>query len=246
MKKTTKIRGIFFDLGWTLMAPVNGDWMITKRFKQLCDAEQTTDFSTDRIQKAKNTAAEYLNRNHKMKSVREEEQQFADFYELLGKNLPELRMTHEKALDIAHDRVHNMANYRILQGTIPVLERLKSEGFRLGVISDTWPSVRNQLDFFQLSKYFDSLTFSYELGVFKPNTAMYEDALQKMALPADQTIFVDDMEQNLDAAKRMEINGIQSLAEPGKISCGKYPVIKFPEELMLVKYFDAKYFDTKL
>ena len=72
--------------------------------------------------------------------------------------------------------------FGIFQDALSTLQALRGR-YKLGVISDTWPSIRPVLDAFGLTPYFDCFTFSFELGCFKPDRRMYEDALAKMGLP---------------------------------------------------------------
>lgn len=125
-----------------------------------------------------------------------------------------------------------MGNYVLLEDTVKTLETLKKRGIKLGVISDTWPDVVLQLKHFRIIDYFDSLTFSYELGVFKPDTALFKDALAKIKLPAEQTVFVDDMAYILEGAHRLGINPVQSLVEPKKRADMRFPSVKKPSEVL--------------
>ena len=76
------------------------------------------------------------------------------------------------------------------------MEALRGK-YKLGVISDTWPSIVPVLEEFGLPGYFDTLTYSFEVGCFKPDPRMFADALGKMGLPPEQCVFIDDTAQNL-------------------------------------------------
>lgn len=223
------IKGIFFDLGWTLEFPRNGDWMLTSFFCQSCNQTALSGISPLEMKAALSEGFAYLSKNHKVSSEEEEEKQFIHYYEIIGKALPQLGITHKKAAGIAHDRTYNMHNYELIEGTRETLEKLRQKGFKLGIISDTWPSVRTQLAYFDIMQYFDCATFSCDLGVFKPNPAMYKDALDKMGLPAEQTVFVDDMPYILEGAQKLGIKPLQSVQEPGKHPDSRFPFIIRPE-----------------
>jgi putative hydrolase of the HAD superfamily len=225
------IKGIFFDLGWTLEFPRNGDWMLTSFFCQSCNQTALSGVSPLELKAALSEGFDYLSKNHKVSSEEEEEKQFVNYYEIIGKVLPSLGITHKTAAGIAHDRTYNMHNYELFEGTRETLEKLKQKGFKLGIISDTWPSVRTQLAYFDIMQYFDCATFSCDLGVFKPNPAMYKDALGKMELPAEQTVFVDDMPYILEGAQKLGIKPIQSVQEPGKRPDSRFPFIIRPEDI---------------
>ena len=94
-----------------------------------------------------------------------------------------------------------------------VLETL-SKTHRLGLISDTWPSVDKQLEHIGVDRYFSFHTYSCELGVFKPDRRMYLDALAKGGVPAEETVFIDDSVRNLDGAAELGITPILIAANP--------------------------------
>ncbi|MFA6857153.1 MAG: HAD-IA family hydrolase [Treponema sp.] len=225
------IKGVFLDLGWTLEFPRNGDWMITEAFCQACSQPALSGLSPLELKAALSEGFNYLAKNHKVPSEEEEEKQFIHYYEIIGKALPQLGITYQKAADIAHDRTYNMQNYELIEGSRETLIKLKQNGFKLGIISDTWPSVRSQLAYFDIMQYFDSVTFSCDLGVFKPDPAMYKDALDKIKLPAEQTVFVDDMPYILEGAQKAGIKPIQSLQEPGKCRDLRFPFINRPADI---------------
>ena len=61
------------------------------------------------------------------------------------------------------------------------------------------------LEEFDALRYFDFATYSFELGAVKPDPRMYQDALEKMGLPAGETVFVDDTLKNLHGAAALGI-----------------------------------------
>lgn len=225
------ILAVYFDLGWTLEAPANGDWLVTRRFIELCNPCGFASVSGKRLQDAVDHAGRYLAANHKLETMKQEETQFTHFYSLIAKELPCLGLTDEKAADIAYDRTYNIENYQLLSDTKQTLEELRKRNIKLGVISDTWPSVVLQLTQLGITSYFDTFTFSYELGVFKPDPAIYRDARTKMGIVACKTAFVDDMVKNLDGAQKLGIIPVQSLAEPGKVAGIRYPTIRKPSDI---------------
>jgi HAD superfamily hydrolase (TIGR01549 family) len=66
---------------------------------------------------------------------------------------------------------------------IPVLEKLKARGLRLGIVSNAaFPpqSMRNQLASLDLAPYFDATVYSSEIGIRKPNRAIYEECMNRL------------------------------------------------------------------
>ena len=106
-----------------------------------------------------------------------------------------------------------MDNYVIYSDAKNVIQTL-SKTHRLGIISDTWPSIENQLRSLDVLQYFSFATYSFSLGVFKPDRRMYLDALQKCGCDAKDTVFIDDCPANLEGAAALGITPILIAANP--------------------------------
>ena len=63
---------------------------------------------------------------------------------------------------------------------------------------------------------------------------MYEDAVEKNGLPAEETVYIDDLTMSLNAAKAYGINGVCSIAKPGAKTVPDYPCIQQPDGLLEV------------
>ena len=202
---------IFFDVGYTLDMPASGDWMFTNRFlAEAGDALKTR--GSEEISRAKNTALRYLAGNHLIPTVDAEIDQFYRYYSIISDEL-NLALSEEQRRRIARDRACNMENYIPYPGVQEVLEKL-SKTHRLGIISDTWPSIEQQLEYIGVSRYFSFATFSCYLGVFKPDPRMYLDALAKSGVSPEQTVFIDDSVTNLEGAAALGIFPILIAANP--------------------------------
>ena len=106
-----------------------------------------------------------------------------------------------------------MDNYVIYSDAKSVIQTL-SKTHSLGIISDTWPSIDNQLRALNVLQYFSFATYSSSLGVFKPDRRMYLDALRKCGQDAKDTVFIDDSPVNLSAAAELGITPVLIAANP--------------------------------
>ena len=52
-------------------------------------------------------------------------------------------------------------------------------------------------------------TFSCELGLAKPDPAIYNKFLELLNVQPPEAIFVDDLQKNIDAANALGIHGIR-------------------------------------
>ena len=125
----------------------------------------------------------------------------------------DLGLSEKQREEIARDRACNMENYLPYPGIREVLGTL-SKTHRLGVISDTWPSIEQQLEYLGISQFLSFQTFSCYLGIFKPDRRMYLDALEKSGVPASEAVFIDDSPRNLEGAAALDITPILIAANP--------------------------------
>lgn len=228
--KSEDIKGIFFDVGWTLLAPRFGSWHLCSKLFEFVDIGFFNSIPQKRREAAFGCGQAFLKLHEKLDTEEEEYTYTREFVRIISENLPELELSPEKIDAIAYDKVYNMENYIYFGDAVPLLESLRGK-YKLGVISDTWPSITRMLDYGGLTKYFDTFTYSCTLGVCKPDRRMYEDAISKLGLPAEQTIFIDDFEFNLDGAAACGINPVLITYKPGAVQSKKYPSISKISEL---------------
>ena len=220
---------IFFDVGYTLDRPASGDWMFTNRFMQEA-GDRLKACNGSEILRAKEAGLRFLADHHRVPSVEAECDQFYRYYSIISEELL-LGLSEGQRKQIAWDRTYNMENYIPYPGVREVLETL-SKTRRLGIISDTWPSIEQQLKSIGISQFFSFTTFSCFVGVFKPDRRMYLDALGKSGVPAEETVFIDDSVRNLEGAAALGITPILINAGPGSDAETAFPKIRDLRELI--------------
>ncbi len=87
--------------------------------------------------------------------------------------------------------------------TIDVLEWFSARGYRMGVISDTFPSLRLTLEAAGLDGYFQSFVCSDQVGVMKPEPLIYQTALAELGVSAQESLYVDDYDVEADGARAL-------------------------------------------
>jgi 2-haloalkanoic acid dehalogenase type II len=93
--------------------------------------------------------------------------------------------------------------------TESVLEILKEREFELGVVSNATDLVRKVFDNLGLTKYFDFLVISDEVGVRKPSPKIFQIALEKAGTSPGRTLFVGDkFAIDVAGAKRVGMNAV--------------------------------------
>lgn len=137
---------------------------------------------------------------HGLKSIEEEKSVFLRYYEelLLGEGvidkIPERAQLLFSELWCNNDRL-------LFDEVIDVLEFIKGQGCKLGVISDTSPSLQLTLEQLGLGKYFESYTCSSLVGAMKPDPIIYNAALVSLNVKAEESIYVDDYDIEADGAR---------------------------------------------
>lgn len=220
---------IFLDVGYTLDYPASGDWMLTNRFYEIA-GDRINGKDHDEIWNARNVGIRFLEENHLLTTMEEEKDQYFEFYSIISKELG-LGLSSDDLEEIAKDRTYNMENYFAYPGTADAVSEL-SKSFKLGIISDTWPSITPQLEHIGVLEYISFHTYSCFLGIFKPDKKMYLDALEKCGVPASETVFIDDRIANLEGAEKLGITPILITANPVSDVETKYTKIKDLRELL--------------
>ena len=64
------------------------------------------------------------------------------------------------------------------------------------------------LDKWGIRDMFDVVSFSWELGMKKPTKEMFDITLEKLGVKPEESIFIDDGENNVLKAKELGLNGI--------------------------------------
>ena len=82
--------------------------------------------------------------------------------------------------------------WRLFEDTLPVLDRLKADGYRLGIISNWDHRLFSIVEQLGLGSYFEHVTASSKVGTAKPGAAIFHHALQALKVPAEGAIHIGD------------------------------------------------------
>ena len=86
-----------------------------------------------------------------------------------------------------------------LKGKLPRIILSNTNALHMEYVFREFPVIRD----------FDGHILSHEVGLLKPDAAIYELALQRYGLPAAQTVFIDDLEANCAGARAVGLRVIQ-------------------------------------
>lgn len=92
--------------------------------------------------------------------------------------------------------------------TIALVEELRDR-YRVGVLSNADGSLRSRLrDGLGIHELFHAIVCSAEVGIAKPDPAVYRLAAQRLDVPPEACVFVDDSEVNVQAAETVGMRGV--------------------------------------
>ena len=86
-----------------------------------------------------------------------------------------------------------------------VLRKARAAGIRTCLLSNSWGNSYPRELFAEL---FDGVVISGEVGLRKPDPAIFQHALGLLGLPPQECAFIDDIEHNVRAAERLGIVGV--------------------------------------
>lgn len=111
--------------------------------------------------------------------------------------------------EISDIRNQFFAGDRLDMDLIAHLHRLRKD-YKIGLLSNAWDDLRTLLnDQFGILKIFDAAIISAEVGLIKPDLRIYQLAAEKLSVPANQAIFIDDVAENVQAAQKVGMSAIQ-------------------------------------
>jgi HAD superfamily hydrolase (TIGR01509 family) len=96
-----------------------------------------------------------------------------------------------------------------IEGTVAVLADLRRAGVRVAALSN-WSAEKFPI---AMSRYpflgwFETMVISGQVGVSKPDPRIYRILLDRIALSADSTLFIDDVAANVAAAVDLGMNAL--------------------------------------
>lgn len=93
-----------------------------------------------------------------------------------------------------------------------VVEELRATGLTVGLLSNSWGNTYPRA---RINALLDPVVISAEVGLRKPDPAIFELALDRVGVPADRVLFIDDAEPNVLGARA---SGLQALLHVDHLS----------------------------
>jgi epoxide hydrolase-like predicted phosphatase len=82
--------------------------------------------------------------------------------------------------------------------------------YKTALLSNAWDDLRQVItEKWHFEDVFDAMIISAEVRLTKPDPRIFQLALERLGVKADQAIFVDDMQRNVEGAKAVGLQAIQ-------------------------------------
>ena len=94
----------------------------------------------------------------------------------------------------------------------PVLEKIKQRGYKLGIIANQPPGTEERLEKWGMIGFFDVIAASAELGMSKPDHAIFRWALEQADCSAGDAVMVGDrLDNDMAPANRLGMHSVRLL-----------------------------------
>ena len=183
-----QIKNIIFDIGNVL---VDFSW---KKHYEDCGFD---DQMVERLAKATVYSSDW---NEYDRGVLTDEQIIDSFVENDPEIETEIRKTQEDFSGIILHR----------ETSIPWIQALKEQGYQVLVLSNfSHRALKQCRDEMTFLDYVDGGILSYRENLIKPDPAIYQLLMERYDLNPEESIFIDDTPQNVEAARKLGIHGIE-------------------------------------
>ena len=123
---------------------------------------------------------------------------------IMKSNLPE--KLHQYCTDIMDTWKEGLT---INNEIVELIKEIKNKGYNTYVLSNAPIEIDDFLKQNNLTKLFDGIILSAFEKLAKPNKEIYKLILNKFDLKAKESFFIDDKLENVEAAKKLEIDAFQ-------------------------------------
>ena len=184
-----KYKAVFFDRDGTL---VHGDpeWTAFRNRSLKEWSGREFDNSYDYFMKIFNRVEEGDSPFAPSHTVEEELEFFRQWYLFVFDDMGITEKRSERA-DMLVEKLWYLKKHPYPE-TVEVLEYFMNKGYKMGVISDSAPSLEMTLLDCGLHKYFTSFTASSLVGAEKPDPIIFNAALEAQGVTAEESLYVDD------------------------------------------------------
>ncbi|WP_204014322.1 HAD family hydrolase [Virgisporangium aurantiacum] len=187
----TPINGVIFDFHATLVDRGDPDRWIAAAFRHLADVGSATPELSDTEFGALCTHLDHLWQHaHSIDPTSERDLSQARHQDVFARTVAMIPGIKPDLIAALYTVLPDQ--WVTFDDTLPVLRELRSRGVRVVVLSNIGIDIRNYLDRVGVGELLDGVVLSYEVGLVKPDPAIFAHALELLDVPGSQTLMVGD------------------------------------------------------
>jgi epoxide hydrolase-like predicted phosphatase len=119
----------------------------------------------------------------------------------------ERRFAERLGLSEAQDLIESMFRGMLPEPTmIDAVRRAREAGVVTGLITNSWST--SHYDRELLGELFEDVVISAEVGLHKPDPAIYRLSCERLGIEPGDAVFVDDLRENIAAAEEVGMTGV--------------------------------------
>jgi len=204
-----RYRAVFFDAGETLVSPhPSFPELLATTLKREGHDHVTPDLVRDRVHVVAHVFDEAAVQGRLWSTSPEESRAFwAMVYRTLLAEL-EVPFTDEMAATL-YGTFTDVANYQLFDDAVPVLEKLRDAGLRLGLISNFEEWLERLLEHLDVTRFFETRVISGIEGMEKPDPAIFRLALHRLGVQPAESVYVgDNVTFDVEPAEAVGMSGV--------------------------------------
>ena len=199
------IKRIFFDSGMVLVYPKSGQWFFPNCYFEYCKTN-SLEPTDQKLNENYQIAYENLSSKNLILNEEEEGKAFREFYKLLFHGI-EGKDNKDLIDKCTIGKVNDYSKYLFYEDVKSETPRLANH-YRLGIISDAWPSLLNVYKQNEMLHYFDPFVISSIKGFTKETGKLFLVALSEIDEKPEECLFVDDSYGNCIRAQDVGMKSI--------------------------------------
>lgn len=99
-----------------------------------------------------------------------------------------------------------ISGYEVDESVVEIVKSVRANGYKTLICTSNFPARINGLqERFKFLDNFDAWALSYEVGFNKPAKELFEELVKKSGVNANEIVFADDHQDNVDGAKQVGI-----------------------------------------
>jgi putative hydrolase of the HAD superfamily len=106
---------------------------------------------------------------------------------------------------VAMEREFSETGVELWEDSLPVVRELRARGVKTALVSNCSHSTRGIVERLGIAEAIDEVILSFEVGLRKPDPAIYRETVERLGVEPAHAVFVDDQPEYCDGAAALGI-----------------------------------------